>query len=147
MSERAKLRAEDAEDLAILSAHLQDAVLKIGDLAYLPAQRRFAFVCNRFKWEELPDAGAGGLYHRARTGVHFNAVLKVQSSAIRRDAADAVLDLLSIGFEPGEEGAGTVTLTFAGGAAIRLEVECLDAVLEDIGEPWGTRAKPGHDAG
>ncbi|NWH07326.1 MAG: DUF2948 family protein [Alphaproteobacteria bacterium] len=145
MSERAKLRAEDAEDLAVISAYLQDAVLKVGDLAYLPHQRRFAFVCNRFKWEELPAADARGIYHRARAGVHFDGVLKVQSSAIRRDARDAVLDLLSIGFDAKEEGAGTITLTFAGGAAIRIEAECIDVVLEDIGEPWGTRVKPGHD--
>lgn len=145
MTTRQVLRAEDADDLGIISARLQDAVFKIGDVAYLKAKRRFVVMLNRFMWEEAVDTRSGGAYRRIRSGLHFEDVLKVQSQGVRRDAADAIAELLSISFEPKEDGAGAITLVLAGGGAIRLDVECIDAELADIGEPWATAHKPAHD--
>lgn len=119
------LLAEDDEDLQIISAQLQDAVARLGDLVYLPRARRFAGLFNRFRWEDCKDAKDRGL--RVRAGLHFNGVLGVKSHKLRRDNADAVVELLAIRFVPGRDGAGTIELLFAGGGAIRLEVECIDA--------------------
>lgn len=140
-----RLAAEDADDLKAISAVLQDAVAKIGDFAHLPRQRRFAFVVNRFLWETAGE-GARGPFARVRTGCHFDDVTAVRQSNLRQDAKDAVLELLAVRFLPGEDGTGAVILDFAGGGAIRLDVESVNAGLADISAPWLTRLKPGHDA-
>jgi hypothetical protein len=141
-----RLKAEDSEDLEIISAHLQDAIARVGDIAYLPTKRRFALVLNRFMWEDLEGgAKTKDSYRRVRTGLHFDGVLGVISQNIRQDAKDAVLELLSLKFDPAADGAGSVTLVFSGGGAIRLSVECVDAEISDISEPWSTKNKPGHD--
>lgn len=140
-----RLSVEDAEDLKVLSTVLQDAIGKIGDFAHLPQQRRFAFVANRFVWEAASDKKRGP-FARVRVGCHFDDVLAVRQVHLRPDAKDGVVDLLSVRFEPAEDGAGVVTLDFAGGGAIRLEVEALNAQLSDISAPWMTQSKPDHDA-
>lgn len=139
-----RLVALDADDLAVISAHVQDAVLKVGDLSYLPKERRFALLMNRFAWEAARD-GRRPVYERRRAALHFDRVLAVRSMHLRRGAADAVLEILAIGFEPEDAPAGHITLTFAGGAAIRLTVECIEAQLADLGAAWQTKAKPTHD--
>lgn len=138
-----RLVAEDAEDLKVLSACLQDAVMKVGDIAFVPAQRRFAFVANRFVWECAPDRRRGP-FARVRAGAHFDDVKAVRQRHVRLDARDAVLELLSLRFEPGEDGAGAVTFDFSGGGAIRLEVESVNAGLSDLSTPWPTDRKPEH---
>lgn len=140
-----RLMAGDEEDLGIISAVLQDAVAKLGDFAFLPAERRFAFVANRFLWE-CAGQGRGGPFARVRAGVHFDDVKSAQFQHLRSDAKDAVVELLSIRFEHGEDGAGVIAFDFAGGGAVRLEVESVNAYLSDISEPWRTRAKPKHEA-
>lgn len=140
-----RLLAADAEDLEVISACLQDAVAKVGDFIWLPGSRRFAFVANRFLWEAGGDKRAGPFW-RTRVGAHFDDVRKVKRLHIRSDAKDAVVELLSIRFEPGEDGAGEIFLDFAGGGAIRLSVDAINAEMRDISEPWRTRAKPAHDA-
>lgn len=145
-SDLLKLTALDADDLQVVSTHLQDAVLVIGDMRYLPAERRFAAVLNRFDWESADRNGGGG-YGRRRTGLHFDRVLGVKQSNIRQTAADAVLSLLAIEFEPTEEPSGLVTLVFSGGGAIRLEVECIEAAMADLGPTWPTESRPTHDLG
>lgn len=132
-----KLLAEDADDLAILSAALQDAVARIGDISFEPRTRRLTIVFNRFRWE----AASG---ERVRAALQLGSVLKVQARRLRRDARSAVIELLAVGFEPGEAPGGIVTLSFAGGGDLRCEVECVDAVLADISEPWPTPRTPGH---
>jgi len=150
MSADLRLSARDAKDLEILSAVLQDAVLKVGDIAYLKARRRFALVANRFVWEEAEKPRRKRApFLRVRTGLHFEDVLGVQAHRIRRDDPDAVLELLAIRFEPEapedpENPAGHVELVFAGGGAIKLHVECLEAHLRDMGAPWPTKHKPEH---
>jgi hypothetical protein len=143
---RLRLKAEDAEDLEIISAHLQDSIARVGDIAYLQSKRRFALVLNRFMWEDLQGGDkTKASYRRVRTGLHFDGVLGVKSQNIRQDAKDAVLELLSVRFDPAGDAAGSVTLVFSGGGAIRLNVECLDAEISDISEPWSTKNKPGHE--
>jgi hypothetical protein len=140
-----KLIALDAEDLAIIAAHLQDAVLRIEDMAYLKAQRRFAIVVNRFDWSHAVKAtDTAGRFVRKRSGVRLEHVTAAQVQGIDLARKDQVLSLLTLTFAPREEPAGTVTLTFAGGGAVRLEVECIEAALSDLGAAWATSRKPEH---
>ncbi|GJE03851.1 DUF2948 family protein [Methylobacterium isbiliense] len=135
-----KLAALDADDLAVVSAHLQDAILRAGDLAYLPRERRFALVARRFDW----TAPEGTPPRRRLTGLHFDRVLGVRARGVPRDEPDAVLELLAITFEPGESPSGTATLVFAGGAAIRLDLECIEAGMKDLGPVWEAESRPVH---
>lgn len=138
-----RLMAADADDLKVISACLQDAVAKVGDFAFLPGERRFAFVANRFLWEAGGDKRAGPFW-RARAGAHFDDVRSVKRLNLRAEPKDAVVELLAIRFEPGEDGAGVIILDFAGGGAIRLGVDAINAELHDISEPWRTQSKPTH---
>ncbi len=137
------LAAEDAADLEVISARLQDAVAQMKDLVYLPKKRRFAALFNRFQWEM--DAKKGDL--RVRSGLHFDGVLSVKSQNLKHGAPDSVVSLLAIRFAPkgGEDPGGTVELVFAGGGGLKLEVECLDAVLSDVGGAWAARGRPEHE--
>lgn len=139
-----RLVAEDADDINVVSACLQDAILKVGDVAYAPSARRFAFVANRFAWEIVGDKKRGPFW-RVRTGAHFDDVLAVRQQNIRLDAKDAVLELLSVRFEAGKDGGGAVILDFSGGGAIRLEVEAINAEMRDLSGPWTAMRKPEHD--
>lgn len=139
-----RLMAGDEEDLGVISACLQDAVAKLGDFAWLPAERRFAMVLNRFVWETATER-RNGPFIRVRSGLHFDDVKAAQFQHLRTDAKDAVVELLAIRFEAGEDGAGVVILDFAGGGAVRLDVESINAFTSDISDPWRTRAKPKHD--
>ncbi len=138
-----KLAAFDEEDLAVLSAHVQDAVLKVGDMVYLPQERRFAVAMNRFIWEKAAD-GKRKAFERRRSVLSFDRVGAVRSSRIDRDRADAVLELLAVSFETADTPAGKVTLVFAGGGAVQLDVEVIEARLADLGAAWATSAKPEH---
>jgi hypothetical protein len=134
------LAAEDTEDLEIISARLQDAVARVKDLVWLPKSRRFACIFNRFKWETNRNL-------RVRSRLYFDSVRAVQSQGLRRDAPDAVMALLAIRFTPNgpEDPTGTIELLFAGGAAIRLDVECVEAGLTDVSGEWAARGRPDHD--
>lgn len=140
-----KLRAETPEDIIVFSAVLQDAVAILGDMAYRPAEHRFALMVNRYLWEQECgcDKTAGECY-RIRTGVHFDGVLRVSLKGLSQRARKKILELLSITFRPEADGAGVITLIFAGGGAIQLHVECIDAYLSDRGEPWRARCRPLH---
>ena len=133
-----KLTALDAEDLGVLSAHMQDAVVRMGDMAYRPAFRQFALVGNRFAWE------APGERRRHRTGLHFDRVTGVKALRIRQSEPDVILSLLAIGFVETDAPSGEIVLTFSGGATLRLEVECIEASLKDMGPAWETARMPSH---
>ncbi|MBB4657860.1 DUF2948 family protein [Parvularcula dongshanensis] len=137
------LLAADAEDLQVVSAVLQDAVAKVGDMAYLPARRRFAFVANRFVWEEGASKTKGP-FTRVRAGIHFDDVTAVRKLNLDTSDPGAVVDVLCVAYEGGEDG-GTVTITLAGGGAVALDVEAINATAEDISEPWRTQSKPDHE--
>jgi hypothetical protein len=133
-----RLLAQDADDLGVISAALQDAVGKLGDIAFDAPARRLTLALNRYRWE----GKRGG--ERVRTGVQIGGVLTVSSRNLRLGAKEAVVELLSIGFEPGEAPGGVVHLTFAGGGDIRAEVECVDLVMADVSAPWPAKRRPGH---
>jgi hypothetical protein len=142
-----KLIALDEEDLAIVSSHLQDAVVRVGDMAYLPSQKRFAAVLNRFDWEKAVEASRGQDYRRRRTALRFDRVFGAKLRNVKQQAGDRILSLLAVRFEPGEAPGGKVTLTFSGDASIQLNVECIEAELTDLGPMWRTRTKPEHPGG
>ena len=136
---RLQLLAEDQDDLAVISAALQDAVAKVGDIVFEAKARRLTIAFNRFRWE-------AGARQRVRSALQLGGVLSVQARKIRRDRRDGVLELLTIGFEPQEAPGGLLTLSFAGGGDLRVRIECVDAVLADISQPWPTPREPAHDA-
>lgn len=140
-SESLRLIAMDAEDLAVVSANLQDAIVRVGDMAYLPTTRRFAMVAARFDWCASVESGKT---ERARTGLHFECVTRAAHTGFDCRAPETVLNILTIVFELTDAPAGVVTITFSGGAAVRLDVECLEAQLHDMGERWAARAAPAH---
>lgn len=139
-AEPLKLVALDADDLAIVSAHLQDAVLKTADIVYLPGEKRFALALRRFDWE----GAVHGQRRRRLAALHFDRVLAVRSAKLDKNDAGKVLNLLAITFEQNDEPAGDVTLHFSEGAAIRLSVECVEAQMKDLGPVWEAAATPGH---
>jgi hypothetical protein len=143
MSDQLRLLAEDAADLEVMAAAAQDALVRAGDLAYDAKARRFSALINRFRWEKADGAGP---FERVQAGLSFEGVLGVKSRYIRRDAPDALASILSLSFEPAEEPpGGIVRVVFAGGGEVALEVECLDAVLVDLGQAWATPRKPDHE--
>ncbi len=141
MPDLLRLVALDSEDLAVISANLQDALIKPGDMAYLPATKRFVVVAARFDWVR---AACQGAMERCRAGMHFERVLKVSRMGFDQNNPDLILNLLSVTFNETDAPAGQVILTFSGGAAVRLDVECLEAQMRDIGPRWKAKGQPGH---
>lgn len=141
-----KLVALDEEDLKVISAHLQDAVMKVGDIDYRPRQKKFVATMNRFVWEKAAGGRRPRTFERRRTVLHFDRVLAVKAAGIDQRRKDEVLELLAVRFAPAREPTGTIELIFAGRGTIRLEVECIEAQLTDLGAAWETRAKPAHGA-
>jgi hypothetical protein len=136
-----KLLALDGEDLEVIAATTQDAVVRVPDMGYAKADRRFALLMNRFAWEEPGKKG-----QRKRAALHFDRVGDVKVAGIDMNAAEGVLELLTITFAEADAPAGTVELTFAGGGTVRLSVECLEARLQDLGAAWAAKLTPGHAA-
>jgi hypothetical protein len=135
-----KLLVLDSEDLAVVSANTQDAIVRVGDMAYLPRSKRFALVMSRFDWEGI----RAGRCERRQAGLHFERVTGVAVSGFRQDQPEMMLNLLSLTFEPGDAPSGSVRLIFSGGAIVRLDVECVEAEMHDLGPRWSARAVPGH---
>jgi hypothetical protein len=136
-----RLVALDPEDLAIISAHLQDSAVRVGDLAYLPHERRFAFVARRFDWEcslEEPP-------RRRLTGLHFERVSRVRCRGVDRSQPDKILNLLGVTFDETDAPSGTATLIFEEGEAIQLDIECIEAQMKDLGPVWPCDKRPCHD--
>lgn len=135
-----RLLALDQEDLAVVSAHLQDAEVRVGDLAYLPGERRFALVAQRFDWETSPEAP-----RRRLTGLHFERVLRVRCRGLHRNNPDTVINLLGVTFTETDAPSGTATLFFEDGGAIQLDMECIEAQMKDLGPVWACNRRPVHD--
>lgn len=130
----------DEEDLEVVSAHVQDAVVKASDILWRPQERRMVLPLHRFDWEAAQSAAPE--YRRRGAALRFERVLSCKSRQV--DGKDAVLNLLAVEFAETDAPAGVVTLTFSGGSALRLEVECLEAELADLGFAWTTAACPAH---
>ncbi len=137
-----KLAALDTDDLAVIAAHVQDAVAKVGDIEWRPKEKRLTLQLNRFVWEGV--GGRAKTYERRRALLHFARVEAVQATRIRREAPDAVLNLLTVRFEMTDDPAGFVYLDFSGGGSLRLQVECIEASLADLGAAWATESLPVH---
>jgi Protein of unknown function (DUF2948) len=138
-----KLVALDEEDLKIVSAHVQDAVMKVGDLEFQPSLKRFIVPMNRFVWE-----GKARFFRprpqRRNSVLHFDRVLNAKTSGIARDRPADILSLLAVSFLPMDAPAGIVELIFSGGGAIMLDVECVEARLADLGGAWQASSRPHH---
>lgn len=132
-----RLLAQDPDDLAVISAAMQDAVAKVGDISFEPKAQRLTVAFNRYCWEK--DGG-----ERVRSALQLGGVLGVQARKIRHAPRDAVVEVLAVTFEPGEAPGGLVTIRCAGGGDLRARVECVDAVLSDLSQPWSTPRTPKH---
>ena len=142
-----RLRAEDADDLSVIASLTQDAVFPANEMTWQKKQRRFAILLNRFRWEDRTAAERRGrAYERVQSVLVIDDVLKVQSQGVERGDQDTIMSLLSIWFEPGEDGTGRVILTLAGDGAIALDVEVLDVTLKDVTRPYiaPSRKAPDH---
>jgi hypothetical protein len=135
-----RLVALDQEDLAIISAHLQDAIVRVGDIAYLPNEQRFAIAARRFDWEVGPREAP----RRRLTGLHFERATAVRTRGIDPSRQDTVLELLAITFEERDPPSGTATLIFADGGAIQIDVECIEMQMKDLGPVWEAESRPVH---
>jgi hypothetical protein len=138
-----KLLALDTDDLGIISAHMQDAVFKVGDVRWSPSEKNFSLAANRFVWEEAGKKRKG--FERRRAGLVFKRVEAVRSSGIDRNKTDDVLSLLAVTFTQRDDGPeGTVELVLSGKATIALDVECIEVALADVGGAWETASRPRH---
>ena len=140
-----KLLALDAEDLSVVSAHLQDAVFKTDGLAYDARHQVFSVVVNRFVWEKASERGKS--FERRRAVVAFKRVNAVRSLGIDRKDKESVFSLLAVNFAQNGEGPdGTLELVLSGNASVALDVECVEVQLADTGGAWETSLKPRHPA-
>ncbi len=138
-----KLLALDEDDLKVLSVHLQDAVMRLCDMAYLPSEHKFAAILNRFDWLAAETNGAE--LRRCRCALRLERVLRAQVQGIDLNAQDGVAAILAVTYEETDPPSGLITLHFCGGGAVRLEVECIEAELKDLGAVWQTTCKPKHN--
>jgi hypothetical protein len=142
--EELKLVALDRDDIAVVSTHLQDAVVKVADIYWRPHEQRLVLALDRFDWvaatETRPDL------RRCRAALRFERVQCCKCRNVNQADKDASLNLLAVEFAESDSPAGVVTLIFSGGAAMRLEVECLEAELVDLGPTWATADCPDHFA-
>ena len=140
-----KLAALDGEDLDVVSTHVQDSVVTVGDILWRPAERRLVVVVNRFDWEAAKCGD--GQYRRRRAALRFDRVNGLKARNIACGDKDVVLNLLAVEFTATDAPAGCVTLIFSGDKALRLDVECLEAELADLGPVWATTICPAHRDG
>jgi hypothetical protein len=138
-----KLVALDRDDIDVISAHLQDAVVTAADIHWRPAEKRVVVALDRFDWAAAN--GGSHEYHRCRSALRFERVLACKCRNLDASAKDRTLNLLAIAFAEDNAPGGSVTLTFSGGAALRLQVECLEAELIDLGPAWITDCCPIHE--
>ncbi|MEO1105728.1 MAG: DUF2948 family protein, partial [Pseudomonadota bacterium] len=114
-----KLAALDEEDLAVLSPHVQDAIVKVVDIKWSPTSGSFIMPMNRFAWEETQKPKRRANNQRRRTVLQFDRVTRVRSHGINAADKDAVISILTIDYEPSEAPSGVVSLLCAGDAHIR----------------------------
>ena len=142
MDDKLKLSALDADDLSVISAACQDALAAVRDCVHFKDERRFVLLLNRFRWEADPTVEAA--YSRTHSALVFNEVTAVRHHGVPLDEPDRMLELLAVSLDGSGEGGRSVTLRFAAGRAIRLEIVRLACHLGDVGEPWATPWKPAH---
>jgi hypothetical protein len=129
--EQLRLVALDADDLSVISAHVQDARVQASDIVWRQDEKRLVVGMNRLDWEQTLSGGTAP--RRLLAALRFDRVLACKSRNIDLEALDAVLELVGIEFHPGEAPAGSALLLFNHGGALRLDVECLECELTDLG--------------
>ena len=139
--DRLKLVALDTDDLEVVSTHVQDSIVKVDDILWRPAEKRVVVVVNRFDWE---NAQSGAQYRRRLAALRFERVNAFKARNVAPSDTDRVLNLLTVEFAAADAPAGRVTFIFSGGAALQLEVECLECELADLGPVWATATCPAH---
>jgi len=138
-----RIMALEPDDLDVISAHMQDAVIKIADINYSHKARQFSLVANRFEIEQAQQANNA---HRRQTGLSFSQVKAVRARRVRQNAGEAVLSLLAIEFFAAKSAPdGVIKLTFSGDGNIELDVECVEVQMEDLGPRWSTKNIPAHE--
>jgi hypothetical protein len=144
VADRLKLIALDAEDLAVISAHVQDARVQTADIIWRQGEKRLVVGMNRLDWDQTL---AGETFpRRLIAALRFDRVLSCKSRNIDLAAPEAVLELLGIEFHPGEAPGGSAVLMFSRGEALRLDVECLECELSDLGVDDLGAGDPGESA-
>jgi len=136
-----RLQALDAEDLIVISALVQDAVVSVADVAWMKQHRRFAALVNRFRWE-----GATRTPERVRSVLAIEGVTAVRSQGVDPRDKDTVLSILALTWEPGEDEAGRLLVTLAGDGVLAIDVEALEVRLQDVTRPYlaPSRRAPSH---
>jgi hypothetical protein len=142
--EPVKFVALDRDDLEVVSTHLQDALVKVSDVIWRPEEKRLVVALSRFDW--LSAEGTKPELRRCRSALRFERVNSCKCRCVNPAGKDAVLNLLAVEFSESDPPGGAVTLTFSGGGVLRLEVECLEAELADLGPSWPANARPIHSA-
>ena len=140
--EPVKFVALDPEDLEVVSTHLQDAQVKVADVMWRPKEKRLVVALNRFDW--LAAECTRPELRRCRSALRFERVNSCKCRCVNPHGKEDVLNLLAVEFSETDSPAGVVTLIFSGGGALRLEVECLEAELADIGPSWPAAVRPTH---
>jgi hypothetical protein len=144
--EELKLFALDKDDIEVVSAHVQDARVRVGEILWQPHDHRFIMPVNRFDWMAAVDAKPENRpdYRRCRTALRFERVLACKFRGFDQSNKNEELNLLAVEFAEHDSPAGTVILTFSGGGVVRLDVECLEAELADLGEAFTAELCPDH---
>jgi hypothetical protein len=140
--EPVKFIALDRDDLEVVSTHLQDALVKVADIMWRPQEKRVVIALRRFDW--LSAEARQPELRRCQSALRFERVTSCKCRSVNPAGKDAVLNLLALEFAETDPPAGAVTLIFSGGAQLRLEVECLEAELTDLGPSWPAEARPLH---
>lgn len=137
-----KLIALDKEDLDVISCHVQDAVVTVGEIVWLPSERRLVIPLNRFDWEGAQSANPQ--FRRRRAALRFECVSACKSRGIDPASKGEMLNLLAVNFSEDSPPSGAIELMFSGGPALRLDVECVEAELADLGPTWTCERCPDH---
>src|SRR3984957_17724100 len=132
--EELKLVALDRDDIEVISAHVQDALVRVGDMLWLPREHRFVMALNRFGWMAVVDGKHAAEYRRCRPALRCDRVPGCKCRGLDQSDKEARLNLLAVEFAERDAPAGVISLIFSGGGVIRLDVECLEAELADLGE-------------
>ena len=140
--EPVKFVALDRDDLEVVSTHLQDSLVKVADIMWRPKERRVVISLRRFDW--LSAEASRPELRRCHSALRFERVNSCKCRSLDPGGKDAVLNLLAVEFTEGNTPAGTVRLIFSGGAVLRLDVECLEAELVDLGASWPAAERPVH---
>lgn len=142
-----RLRAEDGDDLSVVSTLVQDAVFPVSEISWSSAKGQFGILMNRFRWEDRDAAQKGGrAFERVQTVLAIDGASKVLTQGVSRDDKDTILSVLSVTFEAAEDGAGRIILNLAGDGAIGIDVECIDVTLQDVTRPYiaPSKSQPKH---